>query len=95
MADIIDTAAMTLSSTLLLAGIVVLGVVEILDGTPYGAAPTTNEAGEVIAQPGVDPAVRVGLVLAGLAILGLWSLYRLAVPATRAERRTATDTTTG
>jgi hypothetical protein len=84
MADIIDTAAMTLSSTLLLAGIVVLGVVEILDGTPYGAAPTTNEAGEVIAQPGVDPAVRVGLVLAGLAILGLWSLYRLAVPATRA-----------
>ena len=95
MTDIIDTVAMVLSSTLLLAGIVVLGVVEILDGTPYGAAPTTNEAGEVIAQPGVDPAVRVGLVLAGLAVLGLWGLYRLAVPATRAERRTATDTTTG
>jgi hypothetical protein len=95
MADIIDTVAMTLSSTLLLAGIVVLGAVEILDGTPYGAAPTTNEAGEVIAQPGVDPAVRVGLVLAGLAVLGLWGLYRLAIPATRAGRRTATDTTTG
>jgi len=95
MTDIIDTVAMTLSSTLLLAGIVVLGVVEILDGVPYGAAPTTNDAGEVIAQPGVDPAIRTGLVLAGLAVLGLWGLYRLAVPATGAERRTAADTTAG
>jgi len=95
MTDIIDAAAMTLSSTLLLAGIVVLGAVEILDGAPYGAAPTTNDAGEVVAQPGVDPAVRVGLVLAGLAVLGLWGLYRLAVPVTKAERRTTTDTTMG
>jgi len=93
MTDTIDKAAMALSSTLLLAGIVVLGAVETLDGVPYGAAPTTNEAGEVIAQPGIDPAVRTGLVLAGLAVLGLWGLYRVAVPATGAEHRTAADTT--
>jgi hypothetical protein len=94
MTDTIDSVAMALSSALLLAGIVVLGVVEILDGTPYGAAPTTNEAGEVLAQPGVDPALRTGLVLAGLAVLGLWGLYRLAVPVTGTEQRTGADTTT-
>lgn len=91
----IDRAAMALSSTLLLAGVVVLGAVEILDGTPYGAAPTTNEAGEVIAQPGVDPAIRTGLVLAGLVVLGLWGLYRIATPPAGATRRSGTDTTTG
>lgn len=94
MTDTIDTVAMALSSTLLLAGIVVLGVVEILDGVPYGAAPTTNEAGEVIAQPGIDPAIRTGLALTGLAVLGLWGLYRIVVPATGIGRRT-TETTTG
>jgi hypothetical protein len=95
MTDTIDTVALASSSALLLAGIVVLGVVEILDGVPYGAAPTTNEAGDVIAQPGIDPAIRTSLVLAGLAVLGLWGLYRLAVPAAGVERRTATDATTG
>jgi len=95
MTDIIDKTAMALSSALLLVGIVVLGVVEILDGVPYGAAPSTNEAGEVIAQPGVDPAIRTGLVLAGLAILGLWGLYRVAVPAAGIDRRTTADATTG
>lgn len=85
----IDRAAMALSSALLLVGIVVLGVVEILDGVPYGAAPTTNDAGEVLAQPGVDPAIRTGLVLAGLAVLGLWGLYRVAVSVAGTERRTA------
>lgn len=95
MTNTIDKAAMALSSALLLAGIVVLGVVEILDGVPYGAVPATNEAGEVIAQPGVDPAVRTGLVLAGLAVLGLWGLYRVVVPAAGVERRTTTDATTG
>jgi len=92
MTNTIDRAAMALSSALLLAGIVVLGVVEILDGVPYGAAPTTNEAGEVIAQPGIDPVIRTGLVLAGLTVLGLWGFYRIAVPVT--ERRTTTEAST-
>ncbi|GAB3322130.1 hypothetical protein EI982_01320 [Haloplanus rallus] len=72
----IDNVAMALSGTLLTLGVVVLGIVEIVDGEPYGAAPVTNEAGEVVATPGVDPAIRTGLVLAGLIVLLLWGGYR-------------------
>ncbi|WP_251330935.1 hypothetical protein [Haloplanus pelagicus] len=83
MTTTIDKAAMALSGTLLSLGIVVLGVVEIVDGAPYGASPVTNEAGEIVAHPGVDPAIRTGLVLAGLGVLLLWGGYRAAVgPAT-------------
>jgi len=78
--DTVDRLAMVLSSTLLLTGIVVLGVVELLDGAPYGAAPLTNEAGAVVAQPGIDPTIRTGLVVAGLVVLGLWAGYRAVVP---------------
>ncbi|MFC7021412.1 MULTISPECIES: hypothetical protein [Haloarcula] len=74
--DIIDKAAMALSGGLMLLGIVGLGIVEILAGKPYGAAPMTNDAGEVIATPMVDPALRTGLVLLGLAILALYGAYR-------------------
>ncbi|MFB6103107.1 MAG: hypothetical protein ABEJ73_11150 [Haloplanus sp.] len=93
MTNTLDKAAMALSGTLVLLGIVVLGIVEILDGVPYGAAPATNDAGEVIAQPGVDPAVRTGLVLAGLAVLLLWRGYRFAVPAADARFEPSTDAT--
>jgi hypothetical protein len=86
--NIIDKAALAASGALMLLGIVVLGVVEILDGPPYGAAPTTNEAGEVIATPMVDPTLRTGLIIAGLVILLAWGVYRMAVT------RVVTDDTT-
>lgn len=74
---IVDRAALTLSGALMLLGIAVLGVVEILAGQPYGAAPLTNDAGEVIATPLVDPNLRVGLVVLGLVVLFAWSVYRM------------------
>jgi hypothetical protein len=76
--DTVDKAAMAVSGALMLAGIVVLGIVEIIAGKPYGAAPLTNDAGEVIASPAVDPTLRTGLVIAGLVVLLLWGLYKMA-----------------
>jgi hypothetical protein len=84
-ADVIDKAAWALSAALMLLGIVVLGIVELLAGEPYGAAPLKNEAGEVIATPAVDPALRTGLVIAGLLVLLLWGIYRMAEPMTQEE----------
>ncbi|WP_281195701.1 hypothetical protein [Halorubrum sp. F4] len=78
--DIIDRAAMALSAGLMLTGIVVLGVVEILAGQPYSPVPITNDAGEVVATPLIDPTLRTGLVLAGIAVLGLYAAYRLVTP---------------
>ncbi|WP_459192604.1 hypothetical protein [Halosimplex sp. J119] len=74
----IDRAAMALGGGLVLLGVVVLGLVETLAGPPYGAAPATNDAGEVIATPLVDPNLRTGLVIAGLLVLLVWQLYRMA-----------------
>lgn len=83
--DTIDKAAMGLSAALMLLGIVVLGIVEVLAGQPYGAAPMTNDAGEVVATPAIDPAVRTGLVIAGLVVLLLWGLYKVATPEIESE----------
>ncbi|MFC7027735.1 hypothetical protein ACFQH8_10040 [Halomicroarcula sp. GCM10025710] len=69
---------MALSGGLMLLGIVGLGIVEILAGAPYGAAPVTNDAGEIVATPMVDPVLRTGLVLAGLGILAIYGAYRFA-----------------
>lgn len=66
--DTIDKAAMALSATLVLLG-VVLGIVEVLAGQPYGAAPLTDDAGQVLATPAIDPALRTGLVVSGLVVL--------------------------
>jgi len=90
---IIDKAALALSSALMLLGIVVLGMIEILAGQPYGAAPVeqTNDAGEVVntLYPAIDPTLRAGLVIAGLAILLLWGLYRMAgTPVESIDRQT-------
>jgi hypothetical protein len=91
--DAIDKVAMALSGALMLIGVVVLGVVELLDGPPYGAAPMTNDAGEIVATPMVDPTLRTGLVIAGLLVLFLWGLYRMALPeATDREERTGAPT---
>jgi hypothetical protein len=77
---VIDKAAWALSGTLMLLGIVVLGIVEILAGKPYNAAPLMNDAGEVIASPAVDPVFRTGLVVLGILVLLLWGLYRMVQP---------------
>ncbi|QLH81840.1 hypothetical protein [Halosimplex pelagicum] len=74
----IDRAAMALGGGLVLLGVVGLGIVEVLAGPPYGAAPTTNDAGEVVATPMVDANLRVLLVVAGLVVLLAWQVYRMA-----------------
>jgi hypothetical protein len=94
MTDIIDKAAMALGGGLMALGIAGLGIVEILAGPPYGAAPMTNEAGEIIATPMVDPALRTGLVLAGLAVFGLYGAYKLATPVEPPEETTDRETAT-
>ena len=83
--DVLDRVALGLSAALMLLGIVVLGVVEIIAGPPYGAAPMTNEAGEVVATPMVDPTLRTGLVVAGLLVLFVWGLYKMAMPMVAGE----------
>ncbi|AUG47275.1 hypothetical protein BVU17_06960 [Haloarcula taiwanensis] len=90
---VIDKAAMALSGGLMLLGVVVLGIVEILAGKPYSAAPLTNEAGEVIATPMVDPTLRTGLVLAGILVLALYGLYKLVAPMKGAAATTQQDVT--
>jgi len=80
MTDIIDTAARALSAGLMLFGIVVLGAVETLAGQPFAPVPMTNEAGDVVAAPLISPEIRTGFVLAGIAVLGLYSAYRFVAP---------------
>jgi hypothetical protein len=87
--DAVDRVAMGLSAVLVLTGIVVAGAVEILAGKPYGAAPITDDGGQVVAAPAVDPTLRTGLVVAGLGVLFLWGCYRMASPETPGERTTA------
>lgn len=93
MTTLIDKAAMALSGGLMLLGIVGMGIVEILAGQPYGAAPMMNDAGEVVATPMVDPVLRTGLVLAGLAVLGLYAAYKITTPVEGAQAPDRHDTT--
>lgn len=83
----IDRIAMVLSTGLMLIGIVVLAIVELLDGAPFGAAPLTNDAGEVIGTPLIDPNIRTGLVILGLVILLLWGIYKVFTPVQETERQ--------
>lgn len=92
MTDTIQKAAMALGGGLMTLGIVVLGIVEILAGKPYGAAPLTNEAGEVIATPAVDPVLRTGLVLAGIAVLALYAAYAAVTADEVDEQAVAAET---
>lgn len=86
--DTLDRLSVATGGLLISLGVVVLGFVEVLAGQPYGAAPMTNDAGEVVATPMVDPTIRTGLVLLGLVVLGVWGLYRVATttPAAESER---------
>ena len=91
--DIVDRIAMGLSGALFMLGIVVLGIVEVLAGPPYGASPATNDAGEIVATPLIDPTIRTGLVIAGILVLALWGLYKLVTPyAEEAATRRGTAT---
>lgn len=90
--DITDKIATAFGAGLLLLGIVGLGLVELVAGKPYSPVPLTNEAGEVIATPAIDPTLRTGLVLLGLLVLFVWGLYRAATPDTGVDR-TRTEVT--
>jgi len=92
MTDKIEKAVMALGGGLTMLGIVGLGIAELLAGKPYGAAPLTNDAGTVVATPMVDPVLRTGLVIAGLAVFGLYGAYKLAIPVERADEATGHDT---
>jgi len=76
----IDRLAMAVGGALILLGVPVLGLFELLDGAPYGAAAVTNDAGQVVATPLIDPNIRTGLVILGLLVFLLWGLYRMASP---------------
>lgn len=89
----IDKAAQALGGALILLGVVVLGMIETLAGPPYGAAPTTNDAGEIVATPLVDPALRTGLVILGLVVLFAWGLYKMYTPALEGGEATAAEVT--
>jgi hypothetical protein len=80
MTDIIDKAAMALSAGLMLLGIVGMGILELIAGQPYSPVPITNEAGEVVATPLISPQIRTGVVLAGIAVLGLYAAYKIVTP---------------
>ena len=80
MTDIIDKAAMALSAGLMLLGLVGMGILEILAGQPYSPVPMTNDAGEVVATPLISPQIRTGVVLAGVAVLGLYAAYKVVTP---------------
>ena len=81
------TAAMALCGGLMTLGTVVLGLVGILAGKPFGAAPLTNEAGAIVTMPAVDPTPRTGLVL---AVLGL---YAAATAEETVDEQVAAETT--
>lgn len=83
--DTLDRLAVATSGALLTLGVVVLGLVEVLAGKPYGAAPMTNDAGEVVATPMIDPTLRTGLVILGFVVLGVWGLYRVATTTPTAD----------
>jgi hypothetical protein len=80
MTDVIKKAAMALSAGLMLLGIVGMGILELLAGAPYSPVPITNEAGEVVATPLISPQIRTGVVLAGIAVLGLYAAYTIVTP---------------
>jgi hypothetical protein len=86
----VDRIALTLSGVLATLGIVVSGLVETFTGKPYGATPLTNDAGEIVATPTVDPQLRTGLVIAGLVVFTLWGGYRL-LTARVADPRESSD----
>jgi hypothetical protein len=94
----IDKAAMAVSGFLMVLGVVVLGIVEVLAGPPYGASAVeqTNEAGEVVntIYPAVDPTIRTGLVILGLVVLLLWGVYKVVSPTLGEEQPRTTEMAT-
>lgn len=95
--ETLDKAAVIVSTGLMFVGIVVLGLIETVDGRSYSAATVeqTNAAGEVVATyaPTIDPNIRVGLVVAGIAVLLVYGLYKLVRPTPAADQPAGTDTT--
>ncbi|QGA83930.1 hypothetical protein [Halomicrobium sp. LC1Hm] len=77
---IVDRIALGLSGALFMLGIVVMGVLELLAGKPYSPVPLTNDAGDVIATPLIDPTLRTGVVIAALLVLAVWGAYKLVTP---------------
>jgi len=74
-----DRVAMAVGGAFVMLGIVVMGVVETLVGTP-NAVPVT-EGGEVVAGTTLSPELRAGIIGLGLAIWAGYAVLRLVVTA--------------
>ncbi|MFB6105135.1 MAG: hypothetical protein ABEJ57_08695 [Halobacteriaceae archaeon] len=74
----IDRLVLATSGALMLIGIVGLGLIEVLDGPPYAPA-VPNQAGDVVYGT-FGPDIRTGIVMAGIILLGLYGIYKLATP---------------
>lgn len=76
-----------LGGGLVVVGVVVLGAINALTNNPH--IEQTNDAGAVTAEPLVPPDLRAYVILAGLAILALYGLYKVAKPVETVDRTTA------
>ncbi len=83
-----DRIALVAGGAFVLLGIVVMGVVETLVGTP-NAVPVT-EGGEVIVGTTLSPELRAAIIGLGLAVWAGYAVLRLAITALR-----GTDTVVG
>lgn len=84
-----DTADLIgmLGGGLIVLGVVMLGAINALTNNPH--VEQTNDAGAVTAEPLVPPDLRAYVILAGLAILALYGLYKVARPAETVDRTAA------
>ena len=69
----VDRYGMYLGGGLIILGVVVIGLLEMLLGSPH---PVTGE-GQIVHEALVPLAIRSYIIMAGLVVLGLTALYKL------------------
>jgi len=70
-----DKVGMYVGGGLLLLGVFGIGLVEML----FGATHPVDSDGQIVHDALVDPEIRSYVMLAGLLVMGLVALYRVAV----------------
>jgi len=81
-----DLIAM-IGGALVVFGVVVLGFLNTITDNPH--IDTTNDAGEVVAEPLIPPDVRAYIVAAGLVLWLLYGAYKVITPPEPEERQRA------
>ena len=69
----VDRYGMYIGGGLIVLGVVVIGLLEMLLGSPH---PVTGE-GQIVHEALVPLAIRSYIIMAGLVVLGLTALYKL------------------